>query len=87
MAQREEIVAREPVVPDAARVQQIEENIREDHECAHRYFKRVNGVNGGENLCELCRSRLTGYLLECRQCQIRICVRCKRHRLREINNV
>lgn len=76
-ARREQIAAREGGAPNAVRVQQIEEDLRERHECEHRYFKRVNV----EARCELCRANMHGYLLECRQCHLRTCVRCKRNRL------
>ena len=38
--------------------------------------------NGIGQECERCHQRQKRYLLECRNCKLRVCARCRRHRLR-----
>lgn len=51
--------------------------LRENHECDHGRWRRVLGAHQ----CEECLHNLPQYILECRQCRIRACNRCKWNRL------
>ena len=63
----------------AEQVRQAMERLREDHECAHDEGWRK--VTTGSLRCEECTHTLGAFLLECRQCNLRACVRCKQNRL------
>ncbi|EUC55666.1 IBR finger protein, putative [Rhizoctonia solani AG-3 Rhs1AP] len=90
IAQAERRVVRDlGALPAVARPAQVEarrqdifqmaEELRLDHECDHHisgFFKR----NGSGN-CESCGSWLRDFLLQCRGCSMRVCVRCRRNRL------
>lgn len=51
--------------------------LRRDHNCDHRRFDRVDGAHR----CELCRENLADFILECWECDLQICVRCRQNRL------
>ncbi|KAL5633099.1 hypothetical protein ACGC1H_003553 [Rhizoctonia solani] len=90
VAQAERRVVRDlGVLPAVARPAQLEarrqdifqmaEELRLDHECDHH----INGFfrqNGSGN-CESCGDWLRDYLLQCRGCSMRVCVRCRQNRL------
>ena len=69
--------ARNPV-DNARRVEQEAQRLRARHECDHTAWHKVVL---GNLMCENCNFQPGSYLLECRQCALRACVRCKRHRL------
>ncbi|XXG96405.1 hypothetical protein Hte_002687 [Hypoxylon texense] len=59
------------------RVEQIVDNLRTDHECAHTsWFSRR-----GPCECEECLDVMPIFIYECRQCHIMACRFCRRHRL------
>jgi len=62
--------------------------IRNQEMCTHPDWRQV-GVRGRiqrmrpeQNTCARCHQQLGRYLLECTECHMRVCVRCRRHRLR-----
>ena len=62
------------------------ERIHLQTECQHDDWYPV-GIERGlpdriGQACERCRMPLARYLLECRNCKLRVCVRCRRNRLR-----
>ncbi|KAH0359485.1 hypothetical protein KCU65_g9938, partial [Aureobasidium melanogenum] len=58
-------------------VAQIREDVRRNNECNHARWAR----HQGRHRCEECNNMLTRFILECRQCHIRACQRCRRNRL------
>ena len=54
----------------------IMEDLRQNHECDHRRWRWV----GESCFCEECNHWLPEYIFECKQCYLRVCNRCKRHR-------
>lgn len=58
-------------------VQREAQRLREDHDCRHYMWNRRNG--GGN--CETCGFWLRDFLLQCRECRMLACVRCRRNRL------
>lgn len=56
----------------------VMDRLREDHECVHDEWHRVNGPHR----CEECHDRLDSYVFECKQCMLQACNRCHRNRLR-----
>ena len=83
MARAEQVVERGPAPRDALDhddlVRRAVRNLRERHECNHQ--GRWRKVTFGNLQCEECSKRLPEYLLECGQCNLRACVRCRRNRL------
>ncbi|CAH0050241.1 unnamed protein product [Clonostachys solani] len=71
--------AARPMAPAlrAARVNQERANLRQNHECSHENWKS----RGGFHRCDECRSKLTTFIYECRQCRIMACRRCRYNRL------
>ena len=60
------------------RLQGIIQELRGRHECGHEgRWKRIDGPHR----CEQCRYMLPNFILECRYCNIRACVRCRMNRL------
>ncbi|RDA88377.1 hypothetical protein CP532_5557, partial [Ophiocordyceps camponoti-leonardi (nom. inval.)] len=51
--------------------------LAQNHVCFHRQWERVEG----RNQCEECSYWLDQFILECRQCGIRVCGQCRRNRL------
>lgn len=75
---------RQPQLERARRNAQIflaAERLRGDHECDHDDW---GTVSTGSLRSELCTYTLGDFLLECRQCDLRACVRCKRNRLQTV---
>lgn len=84
LLQRAEHIADRPqdpaglVAPREERVQQIVRNLRERHECGHDgRWERIQGLA----VCEHCEDTLEEYILECPQCLLRACNRCKLNRV------
>ncbi|EAW16109.1 BRcat and Rcat domain-containing protein [Aspergillus fischeri NRRL 181] len=66
----------QPARPE--QVQQMVQRLLERHECDHEEFwPRVPGAHQ----CEECRDHLPNYILQCGQCGIRACRRCRLNRL------
>ncbi|PQE21735.1 IBR finger domain-containing protein [Rutstroemia sp. NJR-2017a BBW] len=53
------------------------EYLRENHECTHDRWDKVNGVHN----CEACYEIKRVYIYRCRHCLIQACNACRRHRL------
>lgn len=53
------------------------QNLRENHECQHTRWRRVQGPH----MCEECYGYLHSYIFECRRCELQACKRCKLNRL------
>ncbi|PYI05378.1 hypothetical protein BO78DRAFT_408205 [Aspergillus sclerotiicarbonarius CBS 121057] len=87
VARAEELVDREAVEPLAPqvrqrRVEQMREDLRENHECEHPgKFERIlhGGRRGFE--CEICGTRHWKYILQCRRCHVQVCEECRRYRI------
>ncbi|KAI1468567.1 uncharacterized protein F4812DRAFT_427308 [Daldinia caldariorum] len=60
-----------------ARVQQLMEDLRHNHECQHDRWFSKRGPRG----CEECGDVMPIFIYECRQCHIMACRRCRYHRL------
>lgn len=71
--------ARERVEEGApqAVVENMAEHLRENHECTHPKWTTV----WGPHQCESCHNFLDRFILSCRECEMRACVRCRRNRL------
>lgn len=67
--------------PNRARVQEAIRNIRENHDCGHGSWKRLDNHRGYDTHCEMCQKELN-FINECRRCQLRACWRCINNRLR-----
>lgn len=52
-------------------------HLRGNHECSHNKWRWVKGPHR----CEECHHRLPSYIVECRQCMLQACNRCRRNRL------
>ncbi|POS71645.1 IBR finger domain-containing protein [Diaporthe helianthi] len=67
----------QPLVRQAQIIQQQRQVIVQNYACQHSRwaFKR------GYYRCTECRSKMTGFIFECKQCHIRACAQCKRNRL------
>ncbi|KAL6713732.1 hypothetical protein ACLMJK_008224 [Lecanora helva] len=64
--------------PAAGQIRAIANNLRERHDCDHQgRWRKVDGPHQ----CEECHTNLREYILQCRQCMLQACVRCKRNRL------
>ena len=60
------------------RVQAIAQELRDRHDCEHEgRWRRIDG----RSRCEECGHWLRDFILECRHCMLRACVRCRRNRL------
>ena len=88
MARAEVMVDREPapmiraaIVPRQERIQRAAEELQENHDCTHEGYNNWLRAFQGNLTCENCFQTLDRYLLECRQCRLRACVRCIRNRL------
>lgn len=59
-------------------VARMADQLRERHECDHhgRWIRRT-----GTHRCEECHDFLANFILECHQCRLLACVRCKKNRL------
>ncbi|RAK97440.1 E3 ubiquitin-protein ligase [Aspergillus ibericus CBS 121593] len=83
----EEVVDREAVEPLAPRVRQLrieqmQEDLRGNHECEHPgKFERIFGTGRRRFQCEICDDRHRKYILQCRRCHIRVCEDCRRNRI------
>ncbi|RAL02908.1 Rcat domain-containing protein [Aspergillus ibericus CBS 121593] len=73
------VAGRDQVEPPApAEVQRVAQDLLERHKCDHEScWKRINRGQ----VCEECHEYLSAFILECRQCHLRACVRCKLNRL------
>lgn len=61
----------------ARMVEREAQNLVEQHECNHRTW----GLRRGVFPCEECHQTMPDYILECNQCHIHACHRCRYHRL------
>ncbi|KAF2197062.1 ariadne RING finger [Delitschia confertaspora ATCC 74209] len=85
----EEVVERNAMGPlpqheRRRRVNEMRDELREDHDCEQghsRRFERVNNYTRRGMECELCGARHWKYLLECRRCHIAVCEVCRRNRV------
>lgn len=59
------------------RVQEIIQNLLENHECDHARWRWVRGPHE----CEVCNEETRHYIFECRQCALEVCWACRRNRL------
>lgn len=61
----------------AVQVQQVAQQVEENHECEHdRGWRRVDG----EHECEECRDYLNAYILEYKHCMFQACEKCVKYR-------
>ncbi|KAL2816425.1 hypothetical protein BDW59DRAFT_177361 [Aspergillus cavernicola] len=83
----QEVVDREAIQPlppadRQLRVEQMLEDLRENHECEHPgRFERVFGTSRGHFECEICGDRHRKYILACRRCHVQVCEDCRRNRI------
>ncbi|OAX82021.1 hypothetical protein ACJ72_03632 [Emergomyces africanus] len=64
--------------PRHADVDRMVVQLRERHVCNHSgRWERINGPHQ----CEECMFRLPSFILQCEQCRLRACVRCRHNRL------
>ncbi|RAH83776.1 hypothetical protein BO86DRAFT_425903 [Aspergillus japonicus CBS 114.51] len=63
--------------PPEQEVQQVAQNLQEDHECDHDNWRRVKGAHQ----CEECHDDYPHFIYECRQCRLLACARCRFNRL------
>lgn len=55
--------------------------LREDPDCEHLVWQAVEiGEHDQRILCDLCAQHQHQYILQCRQCRLRVCFGCGRHR-------
>lgn len=54
----------------------------EDIGCDHHRYSQWAWRNHGSLQCEVCNQYLPRYIFLCRNCRMRVCNRCRRHRLR-----
>lgn len=66
------------VVERAVRMEQEQQNLRDNHECGHESW-RVRP--GPFQQCEECQDLLPQYIYECADCRILACRRCRHNRL------
>ncbi|KAM3079643.1 hypothetical protein ACMFMG_006056 [Clarireedia jacksonii] len=66
----------EQMVRNAQVAAQVED-LRENHDCRHVQWDRIQG----RHECEECHDTLQQYILRCRHCHIQACNNCRRHRL------
>ncbi|KAF1977027.1 hypothetical protein BU23DRAFT_662342 [Bimuria novae-zelandiae CBS 107.79] len=83
----EEIVDRDavvdlPIVERRRRVQQVQQQIMQNHECEHTgRFRRVEGGGRRGFRCEMCGNRHWRFILQCRHCPIQLCHECRCNRI------
>lgn len=85
LLERANVIVDRPVAPEhlalmpprEERVQQLVSELRDRHECDHR--GRWRCVQGSHR-CEECHNTLPKFILECHQCMLRACRRCKDNR-------
>lgn len=83
LLQRARDIAHRDAEPGAAppgliRLRQIANNLRERHDCYHDgWWRRIEG----SHRCEECGDQLGKYILQCRECMLQTCAKCKRNRL------
>lgn len=70
-----------PVVHRAELIQRAAEELEANHDCTHEGYRPWQKVDRGDLTCETCSYRLPNFILECRRCHLRACVRCVRNRL------
>ena len=70
-----------PVVPRNELIQQAAEELQENHDCNHQGHRAWQRTTRGNLMCENCFYTLPQFILECRQCHLRACLRCTRNRL------
>ncbi|RYC63074.1 hypothetical protein CHU98_g3131 [Xylaria longipes] len=68
-----------PVAPAARQrgIQNIMDNLRENHECDHYDWRSLRG----RYECEECHDTMPEFIYECQQCNIMACRRCRYNRL------
>lgn len=71
-------IVRETPAQRQLRVQRLAQVIQDRHNCSHPRY-RWNRVNG-QHQCEECHDTLREFILECGQCRLRACVRCRNNR-------
>ncbi|KAK3328727.1 hypothetical protein B0H66DRAFT_519 [Apodospora peruviana] len=67
-------------IPDVQRenlVRREMEHLRANHQCEHARWRS----RGGRHQCEECHDTLPNYILECTQCRLMACRRCRYNRL------
>ncbi|KAK4122813.1 hypothetical protein N657DRAFT_664647 [Parathielavia appendiculata] len=64
-------------VERANRVERERQNLMRNHECGHGTWRH----RGGSHRCEVCHDVLPRYILECVQCRIMACRRCRFNRV------
>lgn len=77
MQRRAETTQRKAEEDYQRRVEAEMRYLDENHECEHTSWDRVSG----RHMCEHCRDTLPFFILECDQCRLRACVRCRRNRI------
>ncbi|PWY92769.1 hypothetical protein BO70DRAFT_357912 [Aspergillus heteromorphus CBS 117.55] len=75
----QQVAGRDQVEPPAqVEVARVAQNLLERHECDHN--GRWKRIDQGQQ-CEECHDYLPDFILECRQCHLRACARCRMNRL------
>ncbi|CAN8097457.1 unnamed protein product [Discula destructiva] len=69
--------APEPDYARQRRLEQVRQQLLDDHDCEHVSWRRI----GGPRNCEECGDRMPLWLNVCKQCSIMVCRRCKLNRL------
>ncbi|KAF2005942.1 hypothetical protein P154DRAFT_551246 [Amniculicola lignicola CBS 123094] len=65
-----------------AAVEEMRENLREEHQCTHPgWLDRVD-YTGQPLQCEVCAHHFHSFILQCPRCHVQICASCRRNRLR-----
>lgn len=73
----QQVYARPAFQRNDRRLEDIVQNLRDNHECVHDSWQWVRGPH----VCEECHHRLPKYIFECRQCELQACWRCRKNRL------
>ncbi|KAK6541085.1 hypothetical protein TWF694_008461 [Orbilia ellipsospora] len=78
---RDAVVPLAPVIR-AERIEQVQEQIRENHNCTHpgRFEKRTAYRSWGYQ-CDICNRRHWKYILVCPRCELMACEECRRFRV------
>ncbi|KAF2477677.1 uncharacterized protein BDR25DRAFT_364571 [Lindgomyces ingoldianus] len=70
------------------RIQEMQDNMHanqgEHEDCNHhgrKKFQQIYGGRGGSFLCEICYTRHRKFILECKRCQLQVCMDCRRTRI------
>ncbi|PGH23584.1 hypothetical protein AJ80_02364 [Polytolypa hystricis UAMH7299] len=64
------------------RVQQMQDELRENHECEHPgRFQMIRGGRKSRFECEMCGGRHRNFILQCRRCHLEVCQDCRMHRV------